>query len=333
MYAITINGNGNICTMLRGVIGNCKVEAKTKNPRMNVFDKHSDKIINTMRSMLASAFRQTLKDQIPFSEAVFPETTVKLYNELINIPQVYTSLFRKNGILEFVDGKLAYPLQNFDGGTLLADWMKKKGEAFRALNSVKAKVKAELNETASLNLSNNIPAGSKALADTAINLYNSRSCRPSYKVQSDLMMKLLGSTCLCCGDHDAPSCDHVVPKVSRCDLAKSILNMQPLCGNCNSGKGATHKDYRSNVQMVSLFTKAFKYKVKPAEVRVMTLYVEYGLTRAQIKQVLDIEAESINAILQEHESFLTNMEAHIRGRRNYRLAYEARGVDTVSLFK
>lgn len=49
--------------------------------------------------------------------------------------------------------------------------------------------------------------------------------------------------CLCCGHDDVElTVDHVIP-ISK-GGSNSIDNLQPLCGPCNSGKGAKSTDYR-----------------------------------------------------------------------------------------
>jgi 5-methylcytosine-specific restriction endonuclease McrA len=52
-----------------------------------------------------------------------------------------------------------------------------------------------------------------------------------------------GNKCLRCGKPEV-TMDHVVP-ISK-GGAHSIDNLQPLCGSCNSSKGARTIDYRSN---------------------------------------------------------------------------------------
>jgi hypothetical protein len=52
-----------------------------------------------------------------------------------------------------------------------------------------------------------------------------------------------GNRCLCCGATDVRlTADHVLP-LSR-GGSNGIENIQPLCGSCNSAKGAKHIDYR-----------------------------------------------------------------------------------------
>lgn len=53
-------------------------------------------------------------------------------------------------------------------------------------------------------------------------------------------------TCLCCGRREPEiklTHDHVKPVVMGGE--NSIRNIQPLCGHCNSSKGAKHIDYRN----------------------------------------------------------------------------------------
>ena len=51
-----------------------------------------------------------------------------------------------------------------------------------------------------------------------------------------------GHRCLCCGKSGKLQPDHVVPLA--CGGANTIENIQPLCGHCNSSKGAKTIDYR-----------------------------------------------------------------------------------------
>jgi len=53
-----------------------------------------------------------------------------------------------------------------------------------------------------------------------------------------------GNVCLCCGEQKPLTVDHVVP--ISLGGANSIDNIQPLCGTCNSSKGAKVIDYRTN---------------------------------------------------------------------------------------
>jgi 5-methylcytosine-specific restriction protein A len=48
--------------------------------------------------------------------------------------------------------------------------------------------------------------------------------------------------CLCCGDHQNLSVDHIVP-INRGGENK-LSNLQTLCRSCNSRKSDTYKDYR-----------------------------------------------------------------------------------------
>lgn len=57
------------------------------------------------------------------------------------------------------------------------------------------------------------------------------------------LKKHYGNKCLCCGDTEKKlTMDHVVP--IKLGGTNFISNIQPLCGSCNSSKGATIKDYR-----------------------------------------------------------------------------------------
>jgi 5-methylcytosine-specific restriction endonuclease McrA len=52
-----------------------------------------------------------------------------------------------------------------------------------------------------------------------------------------------GNRCLCCGAENVKlTIDHVIP--IKLGGTNTIDNAQPLCGRCNSSKGARHKDYR-----------------------------------------------------------------------------------------
>lgn len=53
---------------------------------------------------------------------------------------------------------------------------------------------------------------------------------------------LFGNSCACCGKSKKLTVDHVIP-VSMGGTS-DILNLQPLCGSCNSKKHATAVDYR-----------------------------------------------------------------------------------------
>lgn len=48
--------------------------------------------------------------------------------------------------------------------------------------------------------------------------------------------------CLCCGEHRPLTVDHIVPVHKG--GSNDITNLQPLCGECNSRKGARTIDYR-----------------------------------------------------------------------------------------
>ncbi len=49
-------------------------------------------------------------------------------------------------------------------------------------------------------------------------------------------------TCLCCGARGPLTADHIVPVSQK--GSNTIENIQPLCMNCNSKKGAKTIDYR-----------------------------------------------------------------------------------------
>lgn len=333
MFKLEIAGLANVCIQLRGCLGQVKAESKAKTPRAQVFDRQTEKVINIFGNVFTSAFRQSLKQQLPLRSMVFPEKIVKLYTEYSEVPGAYQAMCRAGFELPFITGCLDYNQIKYPETKVVQAWMASKGVAFRALNDKKAMATLEVDQQAANNLTDNVPAGTRVLADAAINLYNSRAHRPGYKGQANIMYKLIGQTCLKCGEPSDPSCDHVVPKSVRCDLSRSLINMQPMCCKCNCDKHEKYEDYRTDAQRAALFNATFKYKIEPADSKIMSLYVEYGLTRAQIVQVLDVTQADIKFVLYKHELFIAQMNSYIRGRRNYRLAYEARGVDTVSIFK
>jgi 5-methylcytosine-specific restriction endonuclease McrA len=56
-----------------------------------------------------------------------------------------------------------------------------------------------------------------------------------------------GNRCLSCGRTDVKlTVDHVIPL--KLGGVNTIENLQPLCKNCNSSKGASHRDYRPILQ-------------------------------------------------------------------------------------
>ena len=57
-----------------------------------------------------------------------------------------------------------------------------------------------------------------------------------------------GGVCLACGSDGPLTADHVVP-VSK-GGANDIINIQPLCGSCNSKKGIKVIDYREGAYAV-----------------------------------------------------------------------------------
>lgn len=63
------------------------------------------------------------------------------------------------------------------------------------------------------------------------------------KKQWEDLCNKYGNRCLCCGRDDLKlTIDHVVPV--KLGGRNVIDNIQPLCGSCNSRKGAKHIDYR-----------------------------------------------------------------------------------------
>lgn len=54
--------------------------------------------------------------------------------------------------------------------------------------------------------------------------------------------------CLCCGQKEKLTADHVVPVIRG--GSSNIDNIQPLCGRCNSSKGANATDYRTKPGIV-----------------------------------------------------------------------------------
>lgn len=61
------------------------------------------------------------------------------------------------------------------------------------------------------------------------------------------------NTCLCCGRNDVKlTLDHVVPISPPFYGKNTIDNAQPLCGICNSSKGAKVIDYRVKFQEILL---------------------------------------------------------------------------------
>lgn len=60
------------------------------------------------------------------------------------------------------------------------------------------------------------------------------------------VFNLYGEQCLCCGDDDNITIDHVIP-VSK-GGENSIDNLQPLCRSCNSRKGTNKNDYRKEIK-------------------------------------------------------------------------------------
>lgn len=60
----------------------------------------------------------------------------------------------------------------------------------------------------------------------------------------EIVFKLHGETCLCCGATDKICLDHIIAIKNGGE--NSIENLQPLCKSCNSSKGAKTIDYRKN---------------------------------------------------------------------------------------
>ncbi len=59
--------------------------------------------------------------------------------------------------------------------------------------------------------------------------------------QWETLVSHFGNVCLACGANDV-TVDHVVP-LSR-GGSNTLLNLQPLCRQCNSIKGESCRDYR-----------------------------------------------------------------------------------------
>lgn len=70
------------------------------------------------------------------------------------------------------------------------------------------------------------------------------------------MCAWFGGICLCCGQATKLTRDHVVP--IEHGGTNYIWNLQPLCGPCNSRKGATTIDYRDPDELRS-FLEAYGY--------------------------------------------------------------------------
>ncbi len=58
----------------------------------------------------------------------------------------------------------------------------------------------------------------------------------------ELVFKIHGHICLCCGSTENLTIDHVIPIYYEGE--NSISNLQPLCSSCNSRKGTDSTDYR-----------------------------------------------------------------------------------------
>lgn len=71
----------------------------------------------------------------------------------------------------------------------------------------------------------------------------SKACSYTAKLRiKELVYKLHGKSCLCCGTDKNLSLDHIIPihKGGK----NEIDNLQPLCKPCNSKKGINTTDYR-----------------------------------------------------------------------------------------
>jgi len=58
------------------------------------------------------------------------------------------------------------------------------------------------------------------------------------------LLRRCGGKCLLCGTTEGITRDHIIPISKGGD--NSILNLQPLCGRCNSRKHANHIDLRTD---------------------------------------------------------------------------------------
>lgn len=59
-----------------------------------------------------------------------------------------------------------------------------------------------------------------------------------------LVFSVFGNRCLCCGSKEEIQVDHVKPRSRHPELALKIINLQPLCKECNLLKGVNTIDYR-----------------------------------------------------------------------------------------
>lgn len=66
----------------------------------------------------------------------------------------------------------------------------------------------------------------------------------SWKDVRELVFKVFGKQCLCCGATENIEVDHVVPRSIKPELALLVKNLQPLCKSCNMKKGTRIIDYR-----------------------------------------------------------------------------------------
>lgn len=73
------------------------------------------------------------------------------------------------------------------------------------------------------------------------------------------MLQFFENKCICCGHQftvgeDRPTKDHIIPTISG--GSDDITNLQPLCRQCNSSKGADHQtDYRRNFDIPAYYKK------------------------------------------------------------------------------
>lgn len=334
---VEIAGFTNSNMIMRSCLGNVRAELAKPEPNVKALDNHAQKFCVAYMTAMTGAFRYCAKNTLPLSLVRFPKKHLATWREAQSIPELSMAIAKRSVRSDYTeDGILIWETFKYGGIAAMHDWMKFKGEAFRKLNSgtgiALAAIKLETANKATQNLSFNAVASNLQEASAAVQLYITNTHRPAYSNQAQTMYNIIGRYCLKCGSTDNLSCDHVIPKSKRCDLAKSIINMQPLCLTCNNSKNTDFVDYRSAVQKVALFTTTHKYKVPAEDIDVMIHYVEYGLTREQLGNVLNLKRDAVNQVLVRHDAFLVSCKEYIQGRRYYRRAYEELGNKTENCF-